>query len=353
MAIDRKWPCDFYFGDRIAGKIKKMDYGLLKGNVKELQKVILYSNFYILIGAMKVAFKKQYKTFLLTGEPYCLSNWGVLIYAKLVGKKTYLWSHGWYGNESGAKKTIKKNFFRLATGILLYGEFAKKMMIENGIPAKKLSVIYNSLDYDSQLELRKGFRKTEVFSDYFCNKGNNILFIGRLTAIKQLDLLIESLRLTLENRRMIPFNLILVGDGPVRQKLEQLVIQYNLVDWVWFYGACYDEEKICELIYNADLCVSPGNVGLTAIHSLGYGTPVITHDNFSKQMPEFEAIQQGVTGDFFREGEVEDLTRKIQQWIKIHPDKTEQIIKNCLRVIDNKYNPLFQVRVLQEQLALS
>lgn len=55
-----------------------------------------------------------------------------------------------------------------------------------------------------------------------------------------------------------------------------------------------------EFIYNADLCVSPGNVGLTAMHSLVFGCPVITHNCFEWQMPEFEAIQPGITGDFLR-----------------------------------------------------
>ncbi len=75
---------------------------------------------------------------------------------------------------------------------------------------------------------------------------------------------------------------------------------------IWLYGACYDEEIIGELIFNAQLCVSPGNVGLTAMHSLVYGTPVITHNNFSNQSPEFEAIIDGKTGSF---------SKKIQQRI--------------------------------------
>ena len=40
----------------------------------------------------------------------------------------------------------------------------------------------------------------------------------------------------------------------------------------------------------SDLTVSPGNIGLTAIHSLSYGTPVCSHSNFNNQMPESEAI---------------------------------------------------------------
>lgn len=83
-----------------------------------------------------------------------------------------------------------------------------------------------------------------------------------------------------------------------KQQLQQQVKSYNLANNIWFYGACYDEIKNAALIYNADLCVSPGNVGLTAMHSMVFGTPVITHNDFKWQMPEFEAIEPGKTGDF-------------------------------------------------------
>ena len=56
-------------------------------------------------------------------------------------------------------------------------------------------------------------------------------------------------------------------------------------------GECYSEETNAKLIYNADLCVAPGNIGLTAIHVMMFGCPAITHNDFKWQMPEFEAIK--------------------------------------------------------------
>lgn len=56
-----------------------------------------------------------------------------------------------------------------------------------------------------------------------------------------------------------------------------------------------------ELIYNADLCVAPGNIGLTAMHAMMFGCPCISHNDFSWQMPEFEAIVPYKTGNFLKE----------------------------------------------------
>ena len=98
-----------------------------------------------------------------------------------------------------------------------------------------------------------------------------------------------------------------------KEELLNLVKSLKLDRQVWFFGACYDESKIAELIFNANVCVSPGNVGLTAIHSLSYGTPVITHDSFSHQMPEFEAIIPNLTGNFFEEGNLQSMNEVIEK----------------------------------------
>jgi len=109
----------------------------------------------------------------------------------------------------------------------------------------------------------------------------------------------------------------------------------------------FEEERLGELIYNADVCVSPGNVGLTAIHCLTYGTPVITNDNFTNQGPEFEVIRENVTGAFFKENSVEDLCRKIKAWTSLSSENRESTRKQCQTIIAEHYTPQYQVNVLK------
>ena len=144
--------------------------------------------------------------------------------------------------------------------------------------------------------------------------------------------------------------MVLIGEGNDKEELLNLVKSLKLDRQVWFFGACYDESKIAELIFNANVCVSPGNVGLTAIHSLSYGTPVITHDSFSHQMPEFEAIIPNLTGNFFEEGNLQSMIEVIENWIKLHPVKNEELMKNCYKIIDEKYNIFYQIKIFKEKL---
>ena len=105
-----------------------------------------------------------------------------------------------------------------------------------------------------------------------------------------------------------------------------------------------------ELIYNADLCVSPGNVGLTSIHSLMFGCPVISNDDFKTQMPESEVIIKGKTGDFFHAYDSSDLSRSISAWFSHHVDDRNRVRMDCFEIIDNYWNPNFQLNILKQVL---
>ena len=103
------------------------------------------------------------------------------------------------------------------------------------------------------------------------------------------------------------------------------------------------------LIYNSDLCVSPGNVGLTALHSMMFGTPVLSHNDFTTQMPEYETIVEGATGTLYKVGDFEDFCTKIANWLQHDMDR-EQIRQNCVNMINDKWNSDYQIEILKSNL---
>ena len=121
----------------------------------------------------------------------------------------------------------------------------------------------------------------------------------------------------------------------------------SIGDRVWFYGACYDEDTNAELIFNSDLCVVPGDVGLTAVHVMTFGTPCITHDDFRRQGPEFESIIPGRTGLFFAFGNAAALADSIATWLTDHPDR-DAVRTACYREIDERWTPEYELAVLKE-----
>ena len=61
------------------------------------------------------------------------------------------------------ERIIKKIFYSLPTDIFLYGEYAKNLMIKNGISSNKLHVVYNSLDYDTQVLQRRKLKSDDLY----------------------------------------------------------------------------------------------------------------------------------------------------------------------------------------------
>lgn len=343
--MDKTFNIHFYFGDMMPS-IKTMDVNMLQGYQRTLHVMKIGALFWY--NGMLSVVRSNYDTCIFDGDYRSLSTWIALVLCKLKKKESFLWTHGFYGSETKAKAFVKKLFFALATGGLLYGDYAKSIMVEKyGIPEQKLWVIHNSLDYEKQKKLRGTLTPSSIFRQHFGNDAPVMIFIGRLTVVKKLDMILIAQRILKE--RGIITNLVYVGDGSEKNRLEKLSKDFSLSQNVWFYGASYDETTNAELLYNADVCVSPGNIGLTAIHALSYGTPAITHNNFSNQMPEFEAIVKGKTGVFFAFDDVDSLADTIGQWL-LSPISREEIRKNCYDVIDNEWNPNYQISILKKAL---
>ena len=169
---------------------------------------------------------------------------------------------------------------------------------------------------------------------HFINENPTVIVIGRLNFRKKLHYLIEAIYILKKNK--CPLNLVIVGEGEDKSKLEEIVQERGLDKNVWFYGACYDESENAELIYNADLCVVPGDIGLTAIHCLMFGCPCITHNNWALQGPEFESIIDGITGTFYEHDNVEDLSNKINNWL-INNQENRQFLR-VQQNMNNKTN---------------
>jgi len=346
--IDRVYDCDWFFG-KFMDDVRKMDYGLLGGRVTELDGWEWHGIEYQK-GILSLL-RSGYDAFILLGQTKTLSTWRFALRARLFypGKKVYFWTHGFYGKESGVECFVKRIFFKLPTGgIFTYGDHARQLMIEQGIHPDRIHTIHNSLDYDKQLLLRNSGLGSSIYPDHFGNDNPVVIFIGRLTPVKKLDMLVEAVALLKKQGRCC--DLVFVGDGTERKHLEAVVAAEGLSAVTWFYGACYDEKINAELIYNADLCVAPGNVGLTAIHTMVFGTPVVSHDDFARQMPEFEAIKPMRTGQFFQQGNVSSLASVIDGWLLSNGNRRETIRRYCYEEIDSNWTPEFQISVIKEHI---
>ncbi|WP_298653466.1 glycosyltransferase [uncultured Proteiniphilum sp.] len=350
------WDVHFFYGDNSKVGVKTIDFekeefSSYRDQLHEIKnywwkgKALLWQK-----GIVSECCKGKFDRAVFLGEMSRLSTWIAVIICRIRGIKVSFWGHGLYGNERGVKLMLKKTFFRLGHEHLLYERRAKKLMIQQGFSPNNLYIVFNSLDYDAHKLLHQKFRdlrKADVFP--FLNDPSLpiVIFIGRLTKGKKLDMLLQAINQI--NNEAPKVNLVIMGDGPEKKNLEDHGKAGLKNKWLHFTGACYDEEIIGKYLSMSDLCVSPGNVGLTAIHSLSFGTPVCTHDNMVNQMPEAEAIQHGYNGFFFKENDLSDLKIKIKDWLN-NMDR-ELMRKKSYEIIDTYYNPHYQLTVFNRLIS--
>lgn len=344
--MQQEFRCGFVFGDEPDTSVRRMDTSVLTDCTVLPNRHFGRSNWYYQPGLLRQT--RGYDVLINDLGIFCLSAWLLLLVARLRGQRIYHWDHGWYGREGSVKKWVKRLYFGMATGSFIYGDRAIELMRQNGFNADKLYAIHNSLDYAGQLSLREGIGRSSIYADHFGNDHPVLIMIGRLNLRKRLGMLVEAVE-KLRSRGEC-FNLVIVGDGEDRQRIEQMVREAHLESLVWLYGACYDERQNAELIYNADLCVVPGDVGLTAIHAMTFGVPVVSHDNFPHQGPEYEAIKEGVTGSFFRHDDVGSLVECISRWFSSKRDDREAVRKACEAEIARNWTPQYQIDVLKNAI---
>lgn len=344
--MEEELDCDFYFGDHVESNIKTLSQNDLK-NYKRTLRNLFFSHFYWQKGSVSLLFK-PYKYYILEGEPYCLSSWVILLLAKLLNKKTMPWSHGWYGREGAVKRFIKRRYFHLFSALMIYSEYAIGLMEKEGFKKEKMYCIANSLDSDAEKEIRQQLHQTDVYTSHFHNDYPTIIYCGRIQKSKKLEMIVDAVKQM--GQKGIHVNAVFVGKDVEGVKLDDYAAQQGAAEQVWMYGPCYDDHILGELFYNANVCVSPGNVGLTAIHSLTFGCPVISHNNFPYQGPEFESIRPGITGDFFEQGNSQSLQAAVEAWTTKTPQEREHTRQEAFNEVDRKWNIHYQIEIIKKAI---
>ncbi len=304
-------------------------------------------------GILKRILFSKYDYFIFEGGTQQLPTWLFAILCRLRGRKVLFWTHGFKGLDKRFKKIFRGAYFNLAHGLLLYGEASKELMVKSGFDEKKIFVIHNSLDTARQFDLLNNCdsrliseEKAKIF------KSPNLLtaiFIGRLVSTKNIPFLLHAVKELLDTGQ--PMNCIIIGDGPEKDSIKTFISDNRLENNVHLTGALYEEETICKYFEMSDIMISPGNVGLNCMHSLAYGVPVLTHNNFQFQGPEVEAIVPGETGLLFEHNNYDDLLVKIKEWSNVKFTK-EEVKKNCQEVIKSRYNPVNQAANIIKAIAI-
>lgn len=184
-------------------------------------------------------------------------------------------------------------------GVTAVSEDLRKATYEHFEITKDIEVIPNFIDLD-----RFKKQKKEHFKLAICPHGESlIVHTSNFRKVKRVE---DVIKVFYEVRKNIPVKLLLVGDGPERDKMERLCRELGTCDDVRFLGKL---EAVEEVLSVADLFMIPSekeSFGLAALEAMACEVPVLSSD--AGGIPELNI--DGVTGFVCKIGDIESMTQK-------------------------------------------
>lgn len=237
--------------------------------------------------------------------------------------------------------TLKKIPFGKFFARFIVMNSTKIFVVSNYVSRSLCSMLPESAisEYNNKLKIlpmgvnTEIYRKTPDLEERTCSSEEKfiILFIGRLSEKKGVIHLLEAMvELKSFSERI---RLIICGDGPLRQDLEELAKQHELNEIVEFKGFISDTQKI-EYLAMADALVVPSIImdsgeteGLPVVILEGLAAgKVVVASNVSGAS---DAIQNGCNGFLVEQKKPEQIAEKIM-FIMNYPEIRENIETNAL-----------------------
>ncbi len=217
--------------------------------------------------------------------------------------------------------------FRLADIIVCISNAVLQHCIGAGYISKnRLKVIYPGIDIN---KIRLAKPKNIEVEHFNNNSANRICFLGRLDPVKRVDLILHALREIRNNHHDINVQFIVIGDGPQRDKLENLAQELKINDIVCFLGFREDYPSILKSCKVYVLASEQEGWGIATAEAIAAGlVPVVSNIDGSRE------IIEKVGGLTFRVGDRKDLADKLIEAIRMFNNKEFIIDDDMLAFFD-------------------
>ena len=208
--------------------------------------------------------------------------------------------------ESGManRKSLKIKF-----SDMIFNIFASNILAVSSVVAKSL-IVYQPFYRNKIIIVENGVL---VPKEILRNKKPSpikLLHVGSMNNHnKNQSFLIDVFSYLLKDNHNLDFQLILVGEGKLRKKLEKQTVDLNIDNQVVFRGRCLPRE-LDEIYRQSDVFIfaskSEGSPN-AVLEAMAYGLPVV-----SENIPSIESIiNDGETGYLIKSGDVSGFSSKI------------------------------------------
>lgn len=226
-------------------------------------------------------------------------------------------------------------FCEKATKILAVSEFTKEDIISTyKINERKIEVVYNGFDLESQEPRTKNQEEKEILTAYCQLNTEYFIFIGAVHPRKNVLGLLKAFELFKTNSSTNYMLLIIGRKAWMNEELEQFLNQMKFKDSVlWLSNV--DRKEVLQLMQNAFALVYPSffeGFGIPIVEAMSLGVPVITSTTSS--MPEIA----GNAAIFVHPNNIDEIANAMNLLIEDKSLRDDLIIKGQLQVQNFDWN---------------
>lgn len=149
-------------------------------------------------------------------------------------------------------------------------------------------------------------------------------FVSNFIESKGWEIFLQAVQSIVKNNSIKNIEIIMVGEGPDRQKinklLEKINVNFHLIQSV-------SQEKLAEIYNSFDVFLFPTykeSLGLVGLEAMACGTSIIA----SRVEGPMSYISDGVNGYLFEKKNAHDLEKKIIQFYNLSTEETERLVIN-------------------------
>ncbi len=233
---------------------------------------------------------------------------------------------------------VQKFVLNSVNKVIVPSRFLKGILIEYyKVRSEKIKVIYNSIDLEDyqKIPFRPFQRSTKL----------TMVTVGRLVRHKRIDKIIEAISVI---RVKYPnVELLIIGEGPEKENLENLTRELGIESNVNFYGSV-DHSKILDLIQNADMLVLNSiyeGLPHVVIEAMACGTPVIATNIKGTN----EVVEDGETGLLVSPDNDKELKDKIILLLK-NKELRKRLVENAYKNVMGKFTWEKNLSMLEKEL---
>lgn len=211
-------------------------------------------------------------------------------------------------------KRLRSWWTRRADKVITPSKYLKQCIKRWGVLDERITVIYNAFDPPNNLKPNRIPLQTTL----------KIVTAGRLVSWKGIDKLIEAAS------RIDNAGLVIIGDGPERQRLERIAKELEISNRIYFAGR-QSKKNMLSLMFSCEIFVLNSTyegfphiileamrLGLSVIATAAGGTP--------------EIVKDGQTGLLIEAGDP-DLLYKALKTLTDSPDEMKRLAEGAIEML--------------------